>query len=99
MDDLERLSWVIGEVEKLSANAHIDALTEEDVELLWVSTSLLNTAVTQSKGIRTLIAADLFDAAGPLERALWELWNDFNYLFKHGNRRINSQKVLINATF
>jgi hypothetical protein len=96
-DPVQRLDWLLGEVDQRAQNLRINSASESNAEVLLVSTSMLDSALQLTKAIFVLIANDLHLASGPTERALWELSNSFRYLLR-GDARRNSLKVLINAS-
>lgn len=49
-------------------------------------------------GVCTLLEQDLVEAAAPIARSLRELWVDFRYLLRQGDRVENALKVEIAAT-
>jgi hypothetical protein len=97
--EIHRLNWLIERIEERVTNCH--NITPPDspgsVELLVVTSSWMVTCLTQAKAVLTLLVEDLQAGAGPLFRTLWELWIDWRYLLRVGNRCINASKVLLNA--
>jgi hypothetical protein len=94
----ERLAWLIGKVERRSRDLKIPKVESGDVNLLLVTTSMVESALQYTKAILSLIENSLFLAAGPTERALWEIWNDFRYLLRTPEPQSQALKVLINAS-
>ena len=94
----QRLAWLIGEVEERASSGTSPAIAPSDVSLLLVTTSMVEVALQYTKAIHALITAGLHLAAGPIERGLWELWNDFRYLLMTPDPERQALKVLINAS-
>ena len=62
-----------------------------------VTTSMVATAMSHTKAIWVLAEAGFGTAAGPIERALYELRNEFLYLLAEGDAHRNAAKVLVNG--
>src|SRR5258706_8162571 len=97
MEDLERLRWLIAEIERVSQPGQLTKLKGEQVYVLWVTTAMLNSALIQAKAIERLISLDQYDAAWPNERFMWELWLDFRWLMRLPDPFRGAIKLLINA--
>ena len=98
MNDVERLEWVVRQAEaRLEGHAAVK-VRPETFEVFWVTATMIATAVKYGKAMATLLRGDLLDAAWPVERALLELYNDFQYLLRHESAQGCAIKILISAT-
>lgn len=95
--EVQRLGWLIGEVEDRAAGQKIHLARPEFLNEFVVTSSWLDVGLNDAKRIFALIAQDLSQAIGPLHRALWELWIDWRYLLKFGDRALNAAKVILSA--
>jgi hypothetical protein len=95
--EAERLDWLIGQVEVHASNATLPCPDPEDVEVFHVTASWLERCVALAKGVSVLLGENLYAAAGVVRRSLWELWIDWRYLLRVGDRRLNAAKVLFNT--
>jgi hypothetical protein len=69
----------------------------ELVEVFIVTSTWLNRALAEAKGILLLITQDVAEAVDPVQRALWELWTEWRYLLNHGDQAFNAEKVILTA--
>ncbi len=73
--------------ERLANCPPVEQVTQENVPLLLVTTSWLETSTRYGEAIRVLLAEDHVGAVGPLERALWEMWINWKFLLNHSSDR------------
>jgi hypothetical protein len=95
--EAQRLDWLIHEVEGLVMQAEVCCHDAGCAEVFQVTGSWLQTCLTRAKGIGVLVRKKLYAAVGPLHRSLWELWIDWRYLLRVGDRQLNCSKVLLTA--
>jgi hypothetical protein len=95
--EIQRLDWLIRQVEKCVKGRDEPQVAPELVEVFVVTSTWLNTALAESKAILLLVMQGLAEAVGPLQRALWELWIEWRYCLRHGDRSLNAAKVILNA--
>ncbi len=95
--EVHRLDWLIRQVEGHMRNRSIDPPSPELLDVFVVAGSWLDAGLNQAKAILLLLTQDLSAAVGPLQRALWELWIEWRYFLKHGDRALNAAKVMLNA--
>ncbi|MBZ5513958.1 MAG: DUF5677 domain-containing protein [Acidobacteriia bacterium] len=95
--EAERLDWLIGQVEVHASNATLPCPDPQNVEVFHVTASWLERCVALAKGVSVLVGENLYGAAGVVRRCLWELWIDWRYLLRVGDRRQNAAKVLFNT--
>src|SRR5690348_9886912 len=95
---METLDWLVEEIEsRLNEPITPSRLTDENMEPFVVATAWLRLAASYTKAVHVLIASDTHDAAGPIERAMEELWGEFKYLLKFGDPVENARRVHINT--
>ena len=95
--EIHRLDWLIQQIEERVKQESLPPVDAELLVLFTVTGAWFNTALTRTRAILMLLERGLQEAAGPLQRALWELWTDWHYLLKHGDRIRNALKVRLNA--
>jgi hypothetical protein len=95
--EIHRLDWLIQQIEERVTQESLPPVDAELLVLFSVTGAWFNTALTRTRAILMLLEHGLQEAAGPLQRALWELWTDWHYLLKHGDRIRNALKVRLNA--
>jgi len=95
--ETERLDWLIQQIEEKVRRCGEPKVPPDLMEAFVVTSTWLNNALTHAKAILTLISQGLPDAVGPTQRALYELWIDWRFLLRHGDRNFNAAKVNINA--
>jgi Family of unknown function (DUF5677) len=93
----ERLAWLFGEVERFASNSRVSLCDPADIEVFHVTASWLARCTEMAKAISVLAHNELHASTGVVLRSLWELWIDWRYLLKVGDRRLNAAKVLLNA--
>jgi uncharacterized protein DUF5677 len=72
-------------------------VTDANADLFMVTTSMLATAMNNTKAIWILVEAGFGLAAGPIERALYEIRNELIYLLTQGDQHQNATKVFVNG--
>lgn len=95
--EVERLGWLVQQVEHLVKDRTLDPPSPELVLLFSVTSVWLSSALAQTKAILLLITEGLTEAVGPLQRALWELWIEWRYLLRQSDRAVIAAKVMLNA--
>jgi hypothetical protein len=95
--EVKRLSWMIDAAQTQLTNATIRFDDTTDLAAFVVSSSWIDTALTFARSIHVLIESDLASGSGPLQRATWELWTDWKYLFMLPSRHDAAVKVQITA--
>jgi hypothetical protein len=95
--EIHRLDWLIRKIEELVRDCGEPQVAPDLMEVFVVTSTWLNAALTQAKAILLLIAQGLPQAIGPAQRALWELWIEWRFLLRHGDRALNAAKVRMNA--
>jgi Family of unknown function (DUF5677) len=95
--EVDRLDWLIHEVEKRAKDATVTIPDPESLDVFVVMSSWLALALSQAEAVLLLITHDLSTGAGPLQRALWELWIEWRFLLKQKDHALNAAKVTLNA--
>ncbi|MDE3180553.1 MAG: hypothetical protein KGM47_12940 [Acidobacteriota bacterium] len=72
-------------------------LHAEEVDVFHVAAAWLARCETLAKGCLLLVREELYAPAGVLYRALWELWIEWRFMLRIGDRRVNAAKVLLSA--
>jgi uncharacterized protein DUF5677 len=93
----ERIEWLVREVEARASGASLRPPPPQDVEVFHVTASWLARSMELAKGVSLLVGNQLYAPAGVALRSLWELWIDWRYLLRVGDRSLNAAKVLLNA--
>jgi hypothetical protein len=95
--ETKRLDRLIQQIE-MSVNGGVEPQVAPDLLMVFTVTGTwLNLALTRAKAILLLATQGLAEAVGPLVRALWELWTEWQYLLNHGDRALNAAKVTLSA--
>lgn len=89
--------WVIRLVDERMTQLDSIAVTDANADLFIVTTSMIATALNHTKAIWVLVEAEFGLAAGPIERALYEVRNELTYLLTQGDPLRNSTKVIVNG--
>lgn len=97
MTPSEYLLWVIRLADARMSDLEAIEVTDRNADLFRVTTSMVATAMNQTKAILVLVEAGFGVVAGPLERALYEIRNEFIYLLTEGEAHRNATKVLVNG--
>lgn len=92
-----RLSWLIGRVEASAASAGPGRCEAEDLAVFQVTGSWLARCLDLVKGLVVLVQEEHYAPACVVRRAIWELWIDWRYLLRFGDRRLNAAKALLCA--
>jgi hypothetical protein len=95
--ETQRLDWLIQHIEEQVRGCDGPQVAPDLIEVFVVTSAWLNAALTQAKAILLLITKGLPEAVGPAQRALYELWIDWRFLLRHGDRAFNAAKVRMNA--
>ena len=95
--EIDRLDWLIQQIEELVKQDSLPPVDAELLVLFSVTGAWFNTALTRTRAILMLLKHGLQEAVAPTQRALWELWTEWHYLLKHGDRIRNALKVRLNA--
>lgn len=95
--EIQRLDWLIQQIEECVKGRVEPQVAPELVIVFTLTSTWLNTALTQAKAILLLVTQGLAEAVGPLQRALWELWTEWRYLLNHGDRPLNAAKATLSA--
>jgi hypothetical protein len=95
--EIDRLDWLIQQIEEQVRGCDEPQVAPDLMEVFVVTSTWLNAALTQAKAILLLITQGLPQAIGPAQRALWELWIEWRFLLRHGDRARNAAKVRMNA--
>jgi Family of unknown function (DUF5677) len=94
------LDWLLWEITgRLERVREISLAKDEEVEPLIVCTSLLRLALSHGRAVNLLLHEEFTESVAPLERAIYEIWTDFRYLVRTGNRVENARRLMINSTF
>ncbi|HVA00352.1 MAG TPA: DUF5677 domain-containing protein [Terriglobia bacterium] len=93
----ERIDWLIEQVEGRGSNTTVPPLDPQDIEVFHITASWLARCTSLTKGLLVLVRDRLYEPAGVVHRSSWELWIDWKYLLRVGNRRLNAAKVLLSA--
>jgi hypothetical protein len=96
--EIKRLDRLIQQIEGCVNGGVEPRVPPELLMVFTVTGTWLNRALTQAKAILLLATQGLAEAVGPLVRALWELWTEWQYLLNHGDRALNAAKVTLSAT-
>jgi uncharacterized protein DUF5677 len=97
MNSSEMLRWVIALADKRTSELDPLEVTDANADLFMVTTSMIATAMNHTKAIWILVEAGFDTTAGPIERALYEVWAELKYLLTEGNPGRNAAKVLVNG--
>ncbi|HMD86176.1 MAG TPA: DUF5677 domain-containing protein [Terriglobia bacterium] len=95
--EIHRLDWLIQQIEEEVRGSNEPKVAPDLMEVFVVTSTWLNAALTQAKAILMLITRGLPQAIGPAQRALYELWIEWRFLLRHGDRAFNAAKVRMNA--
>lgn len=93
----ERLAWLVSEVEARVSRASLEPPDPKDLEVFRVTASWLARCLDLVKGLAVLVQEELYAPACVLSRTAWEIWIDWRYLLRIGDRRLNAAKVLLRA--
>lgn len=95
--EVERLRWLVCEVEGHTNGRTLDLPPPEQWALFVVTSAWFSTALAQTNAILLLITGNLAEAVGPLQRALWEFWIEWRYLLRRADRSAVAAKVILSA--
>lgn len=98
--EVDRFEWLIDILLRKTRQIEIVRFPDpNNVEVMLVTTGLIERALSFSSAIRTLINNDQTSDSQPLQRAIYELWIEHAYLLTVGEPSVNAVKAQINATF
>lgn len=95
--EVHRLDWLIRQIEERLKGRRIAPPATELLNAFVVTSLWLDAVLAQAKAILLLSTQGLSAAIGPLQRSLWELWIEWRYFLKSGDRAENAAKVMLNA--
>lgn len=93
----ERLSWLLTAVDLRASGATVPMMCAEDIDVFHVTAAWLTRCAALAKGCLFLVREELYAPAGVVYRALWELWIEWRFMLRIGDRRVNAAKVLLSA--
>lgn len=93
---LDGLLWEI--TKRLDQSLQISLKKKEEAEPLIVCTSLLRLVLSYAQAVNVLLHEKMWEAVVPLERAIYEMWVEFRYIVRIGDRTENSRRLMVNAT-
>jgi hypothetical protein len=70
---------------------------ENELEPFMACGALMRLALGHAQAASLLLQNLHVEAVAPLERAIYEIWVEFRYLVRFGNRRENARRLFINA--
>ena len=94
----ERLDWLVGELtSRMGQNLSVSQEGAEELEPLIVCTSLVRLAFSHARAVSFLLREGLVESIAPLERTIYEIWVEFRYFVREGNKIENARRLMINA--
>jgi hypothetical protein len=93
--ELDRLCWLVEVLTARGAKGMNPKHESSDEDLVAAATSLVSNGLQNARGAVNLLKGDLVMAAGPVERALYEIWCEVRMLFEQGSR--GARKMFLNS--
>jgi hypothetical protein len=79
MNHRERLHWLIAELRTRTHPLTVENVPPEDMGLLEVTAGLLRCCIEAAEAADTLLTTGRYEGLFPIERAAWEIWNEFEF--------------------